>query len=518
MISTHYTFGSCELSIASRELTRDGNLVAIEPKALAMLCYLIVNRDRAVDKNELQDQIWPGTIVTEGALTRCVMKVRRAIGDDDPKSASIKTVRGHGYRFSLPVVEGQQTPTASANLDLPDKPSLAVLPFINLSNNPEQEYFSDGITEDVITELSRFRSLFVIGRHSSFSYKGRSVSSRDIARELGVAYLVDGSLQRSGDRIRINVRLVDAEKDAQMWSERFDRNIEDILVVQEEVAATVAATVGGRVEATRGRKRVDRAGLESYDCLLRAQALYYNFAKESNAEARELLQHAVTVDPNNARALAILAAVHSMDSWSFWVNDTEESRRLSLEIGKQSIELDDTDSLAHALFAEILFDCDQPQLSNVHFRRAIELNPNDIAAHALYASKLRSVERIDEALEHIETAERLDPFGLQWIPLIKGSIMYASLRYDDAVAAFYSMAHMPIEARYILIAALGQLGRIDEARHVRQQFFAQAKQEMPAYPGEALADWVPVFDRMLGCPSSSALDHTIDGLRLSGWN
>ena len=509
-----YRFGDCRVVLTSREIWRGDDLVATEPKAFDLLTYLIRHRDRAVDKDELQDRIWPGTIVTEGALTRCVMKARRAIGDNDE---AIKTVRGFGYRFSVPVEEIANRVSA-AELPLPDKPSLVVLPFVNLSDDREQEYFSDGITEDIITELSRFRSLFVIARNSAFSYKGRAAKTQDIARELGVAYVVEGSLQRSGKRIRINVRLVDAREDAQLWAERYDRDIGDILVVQEDVAATVAATVGGRVEATRGRRRVDENEFESYDCLLRAQALYYDFDKAANARARDLLEHAVEIDPQNARALALLAAVHSMDSWSFWVEDVERSQSLSLEIGRRSIELDDTDSLAHALFAEILFDCGQFELADHHFRRAVALNPNDIAAHALYASRLGAAGRAEDAVAHIGIAERLDPFSLVWIPLIKGSVMFNARRYEESVRAIYSMTRPPNEARIYLVASLGRLGRLDEARHVLDRMFEVGREEIPAYPGDTLDEWLPIITRVLGQDEGAQLEHLLDSLRMAGWD
>ena len=513
-----YRFENCRVILPSREIWRDDELVAVEPKVYELLVHLIRHRDRSVSKDELQDAIWPRTIVTEGALTRCVMKARRAIGDDASGREAIKTVRGHGYRFNEAVEEiGGTTTAETVSRALPDKPSLVVLPFANLSGDPAQEYFSDGITEDIITELSRFRSLFVIARHSSFSYKDRVARTRDIARELGVAYVVDGSVQRAGDRLRINVRLVDALDDVQIWAERYDREIEDILLLQEEVAATVAATVGGRVEATRGRQRIDGLKLESYDCLLKAQALYYDFSRASNARARELLEHAVDIDPGNARALAILAAVHSMDSWSFWAKDNARSQQQSLEYGRRSIELDDTDSLAQALFAEILFDCGQSELAEHHFQRALALNPNDIAAHALYASKLASMGRVEEGIAHIEIAERLDPFGLLWIPLIKGSVMFAAKRYADAASALASMTRPPNEARYLLMASLGRLGRIEEASRVYEEFLAAAKDEMSDFPGERLEAWLPIFERMLGSPGDEAMAHLVESLELAGW-
>lgn len=518
LTTTEYRFGSCRLLVPSRELYRDGSLIAVEPKVFDLLVFLIANRDRAIDKNELQDEVWSGTVVTETSVTRCVMKARRAIRPVRGEVELITTVRGHGYRFTGEVKE--LSPDSSRQgpaRNLPDKPSLVVLPFANLSSDPEQEYFSDGITEDIITELSRFRSLFVIGRQSAFTFKGHNLTTRQIAGDLGVAYVVDGSLRRSGQRIRITARLVDAANDSQLWAERYDRDIEDVLLVQEEVATTVAATVGGRVEATRGRTRIDAERLKSYDCLLKAQALYYEFAKDANLKARDLLEQAVNIDPDNARALAILAAVHSMDSWSFWSENIKRSQQLSLQMGRRSIELDDTDSLAQALFAEILWDCDQTDLSEHHFKRALRLNPNDVAAHALYASKLRSAGRLDEAFEHIKIARRLDPFSLNWIPLIEGAIWLAAKRYDHASDAILSMINPPNEARLTLMAALGRLGRKDRAYAVRTDLLNAARRDMPDFPGERLVDWVPVFKRMLVLNDPAELDQFLDSLRLAGW-
>ena len=519
-----YQFGECRLLVPSREIFHNNELVPVEPKVFDLLLFLIRNRDRVVDKNELQDEVWSGTIVTEASVTRCVMKARRAIETGNDEANFITTVRGHGYRFTGDVAElsadeatDRITTADQMTMSLPDKPSLVVLPFVNLSSDLEQEYFSDGITDDIITELSRFRSLFVIGRQSAFSFKGRRLTTRQIARRLGVGYVVDGSLQRSGQRIRVNVRLVNAVDDSQLWAERYNRDIEDILIVQEEVAATVAATVGGRVQATRGRARIGDAELESYDCLLKAQALYYEFSKEANKQARELLEQAIRINPDNARALAILAAVHSMDSWSFWSDDNAQSQQLSLQLGRRSIELDDSDSLAQALFAEILWDCDQKDLSEHHFTRALQLNPNDVAAHALYAAKLRAAGRVDEALEHIQVARRLDPFSLNWIPLIEGAILLSARRYDESAKAILSMLNPPNEARLTLMAALGRLGQIEQAQQVRADFFSAARRDMPAFPGERLADWLPVFDRMLLPSDQAEFEHFLESLRLAGW-
>jgi TolB-like protein len=510
---TEYRFGNHCVNLASREIWSGDQRVAVEPKAFDLLTYLIAHRDRAVSKNELQDAIWPGLIVTEGALTRCVMKARRATGDND----AIATVRAHGYRFVAALDESPVPAVTTAPESARSKPSVVVLPFVSIGGD-DDEYFSDGITDDVITELSRFRSLFVIARPSAFSYKGRNAKASEVAHELGVEYVVDGSVQRSGGRLRINVRLVDARDDAQIWAERYNREVEDVFLVQEELAATIAATVGGRVEVTRGRQRIDRSEFESYEYLLRALALYYDFSPESNAEARDLLERSLEIKPDNARALGILAAVHSMDSWSYWVADNEASRAASLKYGRRSIELDDSDSLSHALFAEILYDCDEPHLGEHHFQRAIVINPNDIAARVLYASKLASQGAIQPALEHLQVAETLDPFGYGWIPVIKTSVLYCARQYEEAVACINTMARPPSESIVVKVAALGKLGRHKEAQAALASLLATARKEMPNFPGEELDQWQQILRRMRSEPTEELFADFIDGLQQAGWS
>jgi tetratricopeptide (TPR) repeat protein len=202
-----------------------------------------------------------------------------------------------------------------------------------------------------------------------------------------------------------------------------------------------------------------------------------------------------------------------MSSWSFWAEDNEAARELSLRLGQRSIELDDTDSLAHALFGEILFDCGQNELAEFHFLRAISLNPNDIAARALYASKLSALGKRDEAIEQLRVAERLDPFGLHWIPWIKGSVMFAARRYEDAIKALHTMSNPPNEAHYVMAAALAMLGRADEAAGYLARYLERARRDMPHYPGDRIEDWRPILDRMLDFEDEADLEHLIQALK-----
>lgn len=491
----------------------NGVPVPVEPKAFDLLVFLIRNRERAVSKVELQDELWPGVIVTEAALTRCVMKARKAIGDSTEEPA-IKTLHGHGYRFSIDVTT--TGPEAKLSSDPGGQPSLAVLPFSNLSDDSAQAYFSEGITEDIITELSRFKSLTVIARHSSFSYRDREVRISQIGRELNVSYVVDGSVQKAADRIRINARLIETSSETQIWSERYDRELVDVLVLQDELASTIAATVGGRVDASRGRKRVSDETLAAYDHVLRAQALYYEVDKIANSRARQHLEQAISIDPDNARATGLLAAVHSIDSWSFWSEDPAHSQTLSRELGKRSISLDDTDSLTHAFYAEILFDCEQYEQAESHFQKALSLNHNDIAARALYASKLAASGRTDEALHQLKTCERLDPFGLVWLPWIKATVLLCARRYDESVAAFRRIHNPPNAARLEFAAALALAGDTQLAREQMRLFLEVARREMPTFPGESLAGWVPLLPRFIDFTSPDDKALFVHALELAG--
>lgn len=274
LVSRLYRFNGMSLDTAGRALLHDGRQVDIEPKAFDLLYYLLQHRDRAVDKSELQDRIWSGLIVTEASLARCVMKVRRAIGDESKPYRVIRTVHGFGYRFIADVDPdtGARQPGARVRA-LPAKPSIAVLPFRNLSGDPEQKWLCEGIAEDIITDLSRLRCLYVIASHSTFALQDRCGLAREPGARPSMVYLLDGGLQRSENRLRLNVRLVDTETGKQIWAERYDREVEDVFRLQEDLARTIAVTIEGRVTAARAPARACFENLAAYERVVGAQAL-----------------------------------------------------------------------------------------------------------------------------------------------------------------------------------------------------------------------------------------------------
>ena len=265
-----FLFDNHVLDIGQRELRLGAEPVALEPLVFDMLAYLVANRDHVVSKDDLQDAVWSGRIVSESALGSCIAAARRAIGDSGDAQALIRTIARKGIRFvgevseeTSPVaVPPQASPRftiAPAPFARPDKPSIAVLAFANIGGDPTEEYFSDGIADDIITDLSHDRSLFVISRNSSFTYKGRAVDVKKIADDLGIRYVLEGSVRRNGEQIRVNVRLIDAETGSPIWAERFDRAAEAVFAVHDEISTAVTRAILPAV-ADAERRRAMRNG------------------------------------------------------------------------------------------------------------------------------------------------------------------------------------------------------------------------------------------------------------------
>jgi TolB-like protein len=268
-----FRFEGYTLNIACGSLRAADRDLQLRRKSFEVLRYLVENADRIVTKQELMKAVWPNVIVTDPVLAHCVSEVRQAIGDS--KQTIIKTIPRRGYRFTAPVVrvatgaaaapqpalpaaELPPTDTSQGSQSLLDRPSVAVLPFANLNGDPQQDYFSDGITEDIITELSRFSELLVIARNSSFQYKGKAIDIRQVGRELGARYVLEGSVRRIGDRVRVAAQLIDAMTGAHRWGERYDRELHDVFAVQDEVARTIVAILAAHVN----RAEIERALLK----------------------------------------------------------------------------------------------------------------------------------------------------------------------------------------------------------------------------------------------------------------
>ena len=401
---------------------------------------------------------------------------------------------------------------------LPDKPSLAVLPFVNMSADAEQEYFADGLTEDIITELSRFHSLFVIARNSSFAYKGRAVDVRAVGRELGVRYVVEGSVRRAGQRVRVTAQLTEAETGNHLWAERYDRDMADVFAVQDEITRTVAATVGGRVDAADQQRalRLSEDDLAAYDLYTRAKALIFQFTKENNAKARTLLERAVALDPGAARAHAQLSLAHLMDGTSWWVADCEEALRLSLEHARTAVRLDGGDSRTRWQLAETLLFIGEHDEARHHAETAIKLNPNDAEALGTFGLYLTAIGEPEKAIEQFDEAERLDPFDPNWLHWLKGIAYYCARRHDEAIESLTRVRDITNEIRGWLAASHGQAGNLEEAKRYLDAFLEHAEADMVGFPGHRLRDWEPYWMAAMNFRDRDDLEHVLDGLRKAG--
>ena len=358
----------------------------------------------------------------------------------------------------------QPSPVASgAALPLPDRPSVAVLPFDNLSGQPEETYFSDGITEDIITGLARFRSLFVIARNSSFAFRGKSVEMAEIGRRLGVSYLLEGSVRRAGARVRITAQLIEAATGAHLWAERYDRSLDDIFAVQDEVAQMIVSTLFGRIEDAKLRQslRKPTVSLAAYDFLLRGIASFRGYGEDDNRQACTFFEKAIANDPNFALAHSYLAlariALHGYGAAPL------DIKRASSVMARRGVDLDPQEGGCHRILGHVLRYVREFEVAEHHARRAVELNPNDADGTASMGELLVTRGHPVEGLAWIEKAMRLNPFHPPWYHFLHAGALYSLRRFSEAAQA---IKRMPSEGRWSsrLAACYGQLGREEEAR------------------------------------------------------
>lgn len=393
------------------------------------------------------------------------------------------------------------TATPIMLLPLPSKPSIAILPFTNMSNDPEQEHFVDGLTEDLITDLSRNGGLFVIARNSSFAYKGRSVDVRLIARELGVRYLLEGSARRAGGRVRINVQFIDTIGGDHLWAERFDRSLEDIFAVQDEVTGKIVEALVGRLSRPPARTRPK--SMEAYDLCVRGRALIGK-SPEATREALLLLQRAIALDPGYAEAHRLLA-MHLWASWTQWGEAMEPNRALAVATAEKAISLDPNDAGCRLSLGKILvYERRWPE-SDAQFTAALELDPNHADAWATLSDFSVLSGHPAAAIEQAERALRLNPRPAGWYYWNLGFAQYAARQYGSAVATLSNEATYRTVSRRILAASLAQLGRLDEARQEAELFMASN----PLFSIRHWAATQPFRD-------DATLAHFVDGYRKSG--
>jgi adenylate cyclase len=388
------------------------------------------------------------------------------------------------------------------------KPSILVLPFANLSGAPEQEYFADGLTEDILTDLSRFRELVVISRNTSFKFKGQAVDVKKVARELGVQYVVEGSVRKAGNRVRVTVQLIDAESDHHVWAERYDRDLEDIFAIQDEVTAAIVATLPGRMEAA-ARSRTERkppANMVAYECVLEAKVLHHRSNRDDNLRALSLIRRAVELDPRYAHAHAWQACILGQQ-WTYgWCADraaieSEFERELQVALG-----LDENDSDVHRILAAVGVVRNDFDKAVYHQQRALALNPNDDLIVVQQGEILTWLGQGEEGIEWIRKAMRLNPYHPErfWFHLARAQ--FVAKRYADAVE---SLRHItaPDGLHHALLAAChAQLGDAEQAT-------VHAAEVIKRIPGFAIrAHCLP----LLHYRRETDLAHHLEALRKAG--
>jgi adenylate cyclase len=364
------------------------------------------------------------------------------------------------------------------------KPSIAVLPLVNMSGDPEQEFFADGLTEDIITELSRFRDLLVISRNSTFMHKGKAVKVQEVAREFGVEYVLEGSVRKAGGRIRVTVQLIDAETDRHIWAERYDRELQDIFAIQDEMTRAIVATLPGRVEAaTHDRaKRKNTDNMAAYECVLTARVLHHRSIREDNAEAQRLLDRALTLDPNYAHAHAWKACVVGQ-SWIYgWCADNDAAlQQVAAEL-EIALALDDNDSDVHRILAALNLTRDDHDKAAYHQERALALNPNYDLVVVQQGELLTWLGRPEEGIDWIKKAMRLNPYHPERFWSHLGRACYCAEKYAEAAEAFSRITRPDHTHHASLAATFAQMGNaVAAAAHAAEVLKREPKFSVASY-------------------------------------
>ena len=500
-----FAFENHVLDRDRRELIHGSNPISVGPKVFDLLVYLLQHRTRVVTKDDLIEAVWGGRIVSESTLTSHINAVRKAIGDTGEEQRLIRTVARKGYRFVGDVLEsdtakkvepaGVDKPIAHS-LALPDRPSIAVLPFLNLSGDPSQDYFVDGVVEDIIVAMSRMSSLFVIARNSSFTYKGRAVDVKQIGRDLGVRYILEGSLRKAANRVRITGQLVDATTGTNLWSERFEGTIDDIFALQDQMTANVVGAIAPQLQ----RAEIERAkqkpaeSLDAYDYYLRAMANLHLGTREATDGALALLAKAAELDTEYAPAHALAAWCYVWRKVNGWSEDRARESAEGTRLARRAIELGHDDALALTRAGHALAHlADDLEAALALLDRAKMLNPNLAAAWFLggYVRVWRG--DADGAAEYFAQAMRLSPLDPEMYRMQAGMAvarLFAG-RFDEA-SSWASKAFRALSS-FLMVAAIcaashALAGRAEEARRTMRHLRALD----PALRISNLTDWLPI--------------------------
>jgi adenylate cyclase len=466
-----------------------------------------------------------GICVSEAVRSALGKKLQLAfedLGEQHVKNIS-EPVHAHHVRFQDDTSPRQPDSSSPASLMQDSepsgggKPSIAVLPFENMSSDPEQEYFVDGISEDIITGLSRFHSLLVVARNSSFSFRGQSMDVRDIGSKLGVRYVVEGSVRTSGKRVRVTSQLIDAPSGNHIWAERYDRDLEDIFTVQDELVRAIVTTVGGRIEEA-GKTRAGRSSeieLQAYDLCLRAQSLQDRNTKEDYDRAEGCLLQAIEIDPNLTQAYHQLSLLKFFRWMVCWTSDLDNTFGEAFATAEQAVALDDTDSMVHAHLCMLHIYRREFEHAGHRIETAIRLNANDAKALGIYGFYLSAVGEPERAIDLFYRLAELNPVEPAWISRVKGIAYLTAGRDEEAISVLSSLQSPLNLTRGWLAASLANAGHADQARTTLDEFLRVAEREMLMFPGRDLEAWKSAW-RGIQYKREEDSERFFEGLRKAG--
>jgi TolB-like protein len=492
--------------------------VVLGPRSIRLLGLLAARQGEVVSKDTIIRTVWPGRIVEEANLNVQVSKLRRILDQNRNQESCIQTITGRGYCFVAPVTrlsaDGQSASPAIAGVATHPRPrlSIVVLPFDNLSGDPGQQYIADGITEDLTANLSLFADMRVISRNTAFTYRDKLRDTRQIGRELAITYVLEGSVRRWAERVRVNAQLIDAEADAHLWAERFDRHLSDLFEWQDEVAAAIAGAIEPELlKSERNRiARRPRQTEDAYEFYQRGLWHFYRYTKEDNSKAQALFRRALAMDPQYPQATAQLAITLCNAAYLGWVDDVAHNYLEAYEIAQRAVGLEARYPAAHFALGLVCMWTHRFDLAISSFQQAIGLNPSYAAAHVLLGQIHLYRGSPEEAIALAERGISLspkDPRLFIWLPALSGA-HYQLGHYEQAVEigrrSWMLNRNWPAGLRYV-VAGLAQLGRIEEAK--------AALEELKLL-NPNLAFIAGNLRRLYN--DEASVEHILDGLRAAG--
>ncbi len=482
-MATSYILGPFRLDADAQILFRGAEPVALGQRAVALLRVLVERPGAPISKDALIEAAWAGLTVEESNLPVQIAALRRVFAEEPGGEGWIETLPRRGYRFIGPVSVGDQGTVAAsppapnspmagdaASLELPNRPSIAVLPFQNMSGDSEQEYFADGMAEDIISALSKLRWFFVIARNSTFAYKGKSPDVRQVSRELGVQYVLEGSVRKVANRVRTSAQLIDGTTGNHIWAERYDRDAADIFAVQDDITRSVVGAIEPQLYAAENLRIQNKPpeSLDAWGCVIRALSHIARYTKDDDERARQLLRKAITLNPRYAKAYSLLAVVESR-TLVFGGDDIDTALSAARQHAQKALALDEHDPWSYCSSGFVEFWASKYDEAVAWFRRAIELNPNFALAHGLLGAAHAWGGQPDAALEAFDRAIRLsprDPFNLYFLHHTAAA-HFAAGRYAEGVACEEQVLRerrsFPSALRMLAACHVG-LGQLDKAR------------------------------------------------------